>query len=168
MAHDFSESLGRGKRWERWFRAWADSLPHSPEFEPVRSVQADKAGSDGQLVYSVDVQVKGDEKTHRTGNVFVEVYSVFEERKDGWAVDPGTAEWLYYLVPGMGLVFKVRATALAEHLNDWAVRFGFKDADNGSYRTRAIPVPIEVFGEVATRTFWSEALRQEFTKTEAA
>lgn len=168
MAHDFNESLGRGKQWERWFGVWAESLPGGPEFEPVKSVFEDKKGSDGTLVYRLNVQVKGDERSHETGNIFVEIYSVLEEKKDGWAVKPGTADWLYYIVPGMGLVFKVRPQVLKEHVTDWYFRYGKKDADNGSYRTRGIPVPIAAFGEVVSKTFWSERLKREFLKARAA
>lgn len=168
MPHEFGESLKRGKRWERWFGVWAESLPGEPEFDPVESLQADKGGTDGILQYRVNVQVKGDERAHETGNIFVEIYSVVEEEKDGWAVKPGTAKWLYYLVPGRGIVFKVRPSALADNVNDWCFRFGWKDADNGSYRTRGIPVPIPVFGRVAAKTFWSQRLKREFLQARAA
>jgi hypothetical protein len=94
------------------------------------------------------VEYKTDTLSHKTGNIFVEIWSNKEAEKRGWAY-PTTAQWLYYYVTGLNQVFIVDVAQLKLYLENWQIQFKVKTARNPNYTSEGMLVPIEVFKTIA-------------------
>ena len=94
------------------------------------------------------VEYKTDTQSHKTGNIFIEVWSNKEVDKRGWAYTT-TAQWLYYYVLGTNEVFVVDVAKMKLYLNNWEKQFIKKSAKNPNYSSEGMLVPIEIFKSVA-------------------
>lgn len=94
------------------------------------------------------VEYKTDTMSHKTNNIFVEIWSNKEAGKRGWAYTT-TAQWLYYFVTGLDEVFIVDVAKLKLYLENWQIQFKVKSARNPNYTSEGMLVPIDVFKSVA-------------------
>lgn len=93
------------------------------------------------------VDYKTDEKSQRTGNVFIETVSSDVADTPGWVYKG--AKVLVYYIPAYGEVYFVLMKRVLELLPEWQALYGFCNALNPEYSTRGVPVPLSVFKEYA-------------------
>lgn len=94
------------------------------------------------------IEYKTDTQSHKTGNIFVEIWSNKEAEKRGWAFTT-TAQWLYYYVVGASEVYIVDVAKMKLYLENWQAQFKVKTARNPNYTSEGMLVPIEVFKTIA-------------------
>lgn len=87
------------------------------------------------------VEVKLDERSGQTGNLFVEVTSVDNPIKPGW-VWTCQADQLIYWLPVQRLFVGFVIAKLQLHIREWAKRYSIKAVDNDGYQTHGVPVPL--------------------------
>lgn len=93
------------------------------------------------------VEYKTDTQSHKTGNIFIEIWSNKEASKRGWAYTT-TAQWLYYYVLGDGEVYIVDVVKLKLYLKNWEKQFIIKGAKNPNYSSEGMLVPVEIFKSI--------------------
>lgn len=93
------------------------------------------------------VEYKTDTQSHKTGNIFIEIWSNKESGKRGWAYTT-TAQWLYYYVLGAEEVYIVDVVKLKLYLKNWEKQFIIKGAKNPNYSSEGMLVPIEIFKSI--------------------
>ena len=93
------------------------------------------------------------------GDILLEYKSVLERDEPGWAVnDLYETDLLVYGIKPTGKFYVFQYPALRqiakERQDEWAYKFGFKDAPNHSYLTRNIPVPVSVLRALLLGQMW--------------
>ena len=151
--HNFQADLSRSHRaaqsplWEDIYRLAFPEF-HSLAFVEDRALQ--RQGVDRLITLSSGRVVKVEEKQRNREyqDILLEIWSVWQQRKEGWAVKPSVSDYLLYvfnpshrcyLLPFDDLRRVTRANA-----KDWHAAYGWRDAKNEGYTTRSIPVPIRV------------------------
>lgn len=149
MVHSFKESKRVGDAGEA-----ALDIHFSSKFdiEDVDMTQQ-KLGWDRIFTHKergtrASVEYKTDTQSHKTGNMFLEIWSNKESGKRGWAYTT-TAQWLYYYVLGAAEVYIVSVPQLKLYLESWEKQFVKKSARNPNYSSEGMLVPLDIFKTIA-------------------
>lgn len=154
--HQFETSLNSDNA-EWWALVYGQAFPDYVTHDLVSDVKLQKAGIDhrvrlkggGELL--VDVKVR--DKWYP--DVAVEVWSDKQRKVPGWVLKPLHCHYVAYAFPtcevAFLLPFHLLQLAYQQNKDEWAklandrADNGFRlvDADNGSYVTRSVAVPIE-------------------------
>jgi hypothetical protein len=92
------------------------------------------------------IEYKTDSRTDKTGNLFIETWSVVERRRYGWAYTTHADEIMYYALPDT--VYILNKEELQRELPNWLVEYDTKLIPNKNYTTAGIPVPVDVIVEL--------------------
>jgi hypothetical protein len=161
--HDFDRSLAHGaaaeaRVVEHLTRAHGWSCVEAPRADQWHGIDLVARTPDGR---SLKVEVKADSVAHRSRRAFIETMSNDRTGRKGW-VHTCVADWLLYLVEPLTLYWFL-PEVLRAHLPEWERladlgrgRWGRRSADNGTYHTLGIVVPLHVFSLHAER---AEALQ---------
>lgn len=157
MPHDFQTKLLEGERWElaldNFFSKWYTIQPVDRQGQRA-GVDRLWTRPDGSVLR---IEYKADSVCWRTGNVFLEVVSVDTSGKTGW-VWSSQADLLVYLMPQVGKAFLVEMAALRWAMGEWSWKYPTKTADNGTYRTHGVCVPIWEFWGIAAKVMCVEVM----------
>lgn len=149
--YDFKEQLAKGQETE-WrvaerFRKWYDVEEATKEQQ--------RSGVDFYITdpkgKRMGVEVKADALTQKTGNVFMEAWSVLEKEKKGW-VFTSTADILVYVVLPHD-AYSMRMQDVRGLLSEWYKRYDEKHVKNKGYTTVGVPVPLERFAAACPLKF---------------
>lgn len=91
------------------------------------------------------IEVKADLKAHIYRNGFIEIPS---DESRGWSATC-SADLLLYFCPGLGRIYLFRPCDLRDRIDGWQQLYRVKPAQNGSYQTWGICVPLSVLEGVA-------------------
>lgn len=105
------------------------------------------------------VEYKSDARTGQTGNVFIETKTFPDREQSGWAYT-SQANWLFYHLPDLFTVYVVSFEYLRKRLPEWAKQYPIRSAQNATYSTYGLIVPLDEFKRCASETF---DLRKELT-----
>jgi hypothetical protein len=102
-----------------------------------------------RIFYSADggqisVEYKADLKAARTGNAFIETFSVDTKNIKGWAYT-SKADVLAYYIPALGLCHLIDFVDLRSCLKDWRTKYRTIRTSpelNEGYRTHGLLVPL--------------------------
>ncbi len=154
--------------WPTWYRrAFPDYVTH----EVVTDTKSQKLGIDhrvtmeGGAVALVDIKCRCTSKTYHD-DFLVEVWSDVAGRRLGWSRKKSHCQYIAYVWPqyefGVLIPFQLLRTTYERHKHAWK-RDGLRvvDAQNRSYVTRNVAVPLERFksdvAEAMTVYFSAEA-----------
>lgn len=146
MTHEFNTSLTVGKEGERFldgfFSKWYDIRP-GKDSERYDRVFA-RCDQEFKVEYKTDILA------HTTNNAFIELVSVSRGAtvKEGWAVT-SKADFVAYYVPGLSMIFWVHVVRLRAALPEWKRLYKAASADNGSYNSMGLLVPLWSLGSIA-------------------
>jgi len=91
------------------------------------------------------IEYKADTKAAETGNVFIEIVSNDRTGKAGWAFT-SQADFLVYLVVGMGTLYFCEMAAVKKHAEGKWQRYRRVFCKNvGKYSSEGLLVPLDVF-----------------------
>lgn len=148
--YSFREQLDIGKQGEEkldaYFYALGTEIRCANMFEQKRGIDRWFRAKDGDRVYTVEY--KTDEKTQKTGNVFVETISNNQTGALGWAVK-GLADFVIYYAVGIEEAAVIRSEKLREKIAEWFFSYPTKAVKNRGYMTYGILVPWEEFKKAA-------------------
>lgn len=94
------------------------------------------------------VEYKTDHRAADTGNAFIETVSVDSAGKAGWAYK-SAAQYLLYYLPQTGVIYCLQMTAIRKHLPRWRDEYPTTSAQNDTYNTHGILVPLSEFEALA-------------------
>jgi len=123
------------------------------EIVTVKDLQLQKRGIDKMIILENGKQLLIDEKIRCTdyGDILIEEYSDFDRKKVGWiGRDKCTDYIVYYIVPSQKvylLPFILLQQAWIKNYKTWLEKYHRKMADNGTYKTSNIPVPVKILLE---------------------
>jgi hypothetical protein len=159
VVHDFRASLAASHSaadWPGWEPLYRDLFP---AFAAMVDHRADgehqRAGIDRSIVLSNGKQILIDEKVRGrnriTGRVYsdvlLEVWADRGRRVPGWAIKQIRADYIAYLIAPLGICHLLPVVQLQSawsvHGEDWTRRHGTRNAENPSWVTVSVPVPIE-------------------------
>lgn len=126
---------------------YARVLPNVKEVRMVKDMKLQRKGIDKQVFLSSGKVVLIDEKKRRKdyGDILLEEYSVWEQKKVGWLGRDKHTDYIVYAFMDTKRVyllpFLLLQKAWLKNYHDWVKRHGRKFADNKTYRTSNIPVP---------------------------
>ena len=102
------------------------------------------------------LEIKTDDKAHRTGNAFVELIGDNVRQHQGWAVK-SKAQFLAYLLAETGVCYIVRMNRLREQLERWEAVHPTAYCSNigrlGPYQSEGILVPLAEIQKIAERVY---------------
>jgi len=131
------------------------AFPHLERIEVVEDLSLQRQGIDKRLVLDNGKAVLVDEKLRRKdyGDILLEEYSVWEQKKVGWLGRHKATDYIVYAIMPSGKVyllpFLLLQKAWLKHYSVWLERYGRKRAVNDGYVTTNIPVPTaEVLGAI--------------------
>jgi hypothetical protein len=149
--YNFGDQLSHGERGEalldRFFARWFRIEPATHEEQ--------RQGIDRHFHHLTShndftVEYKTDHTAARTGNAFIETVSVDTAGKAGWAFTSQADRLLYY-VPGKGIVYVLKMTAVRARLPFWQQAYEIREVPNNGYHTHGLLVPLEELEKVAER-----------------
>lgn len=157
--HDFNKSLAMSHAhsvWPGWEPLYREFFPsmiglhyHGQDGDHQR------AGIDRSVVLSNAKTIWIDEKVrgrNRNGQVYddilLEVFSDEQRKTLGWACKPLQADYIAYLIAPLGVCHLLPVLQLqlawTRHGTAWAQTYGWRRAQNRSWVTASVPVPVEV------------------------
>lgn len=147
MVYTFKEQMIVGKDGEatldEYFSQWYDISPVNMDLE--------RKGIDrwfrrkGQPALTT-VEYKTDVLTQKTGNVFVETYSVLESGRYGWAWTCSADMLMYYAMPNT--IYIAEPIKVREKIDKWQKKYGVRTVKNKGYHSVGIPVPAKEFKRI--------------------
>ena len=153
QTYSFAEQLERGEHWEgvmdEYFSSWYMIQPATRGqqrkgidrwFVPKSRVGRDVPPE------GIPVEYKADDKTSKTGNVFIETDSVVEKNKPGWAWKSEAEILVYLAIPDT--LYIAQMASVRSMIPTWREAYGTRNVRNTSWTSRGIAVPEEVFGMV--------------------
>jgi len=131
---------------DRYFKQWYDVAPAS---EAQQRDGIDRVFSCQKTGRRFTVEYKADGVAARTGNAFVETWSVAEDKRRGWAYT-SHAQMLIYFVPQTGAIYMASMLKIKEMLETWTADYREKSVKNSGkngnpYTTKGLPVPLLEF-----------------------
>lgn len=142
MSYDFAEQLEAGKAGETKLNGlWKNvRIVDVSDDSAWRKLGIDRVLKlpDGR---KVPVEYKTDFIAHRTGNLIFETVSVDTTGAPGWGLS-SKAEYLVYLLAETKVVYLIWLPELRRWVLARIKRFREVVADNGSYRTLSLLVPL--------------------------
>lgn len=97
------------------------------------------------------VEVKADSLTQKTGNVFMESWSVMEKDKKGWVFTSKADILVYIVLPHDAYATKMET--IRNHITGWFSVNGERYVRNKGYTSAGTPVPLEEFKKVCPLKF---------------
>lgn len=161
MTHDFASSLAYSESYSDapwWNDVYTQAFPTLKSMVSVREDGwAQRGGIDRLLILADGTTVKVDEKVRSRSypDFCLEYWSDIARRRPGWVSKDLTCDFIAYaFVPAATcylLPFQLLRRACRDHKEEWldlaerrADGFRRVDADNGSYVTASLAVPIPV------------------------
>ncbi len=89
------------------------------------------------------VEYKTDSLTQRTGNVFIETFSVVEKNVLGWARKSEADILVYFALPDT--ICMAYMEEVKEKVDEWLEMYGQRSVRNRGYTSMGIPVPRDTF-----------------------
>lgn len=161
--HQFAKSYAQGKSGER-FLDWyfnkfyvitqATRQQEREGFDRIFKSRHAKNGFEyiaKKPVEAMRVEYKTDYRAAETGNAFIETESVNTTGKRGWLYT-SQAHLLVYFIPPLFRIYCCPMKNLAEAALVWQVKYAQSNADNITYLTRGLLIPIDEFAKVSVRT----------------
>lgn len=146
--YDFDTQLKIGEHYEgvldSYFKKRFDIFPVS---DAAQRMGLDRIWIDKVTGQRWSVEYKTDKLAHNTGNVFMETVSRDAHNISGW-IHTSIAQIVVYYVPGLGKAYCMYMTKLRELMRIWEGRYKTGSANNGSFSSVGVLVPIVVFGSV--------------------
>jgi hypothetical protein len=143
--YSFVEQLERGKAGEdildEYFSKWYQIT--------CATLQEEKRGIDRFFLrdeITTAVEYKTDDKTSKTGNVFVETYSNLERNKFGWAWTCQADILIYFALPDT--LYIVKPHVIREHIDEWLEKYGIRTVKNRGWTSVGIAVAEEDFSTI--------------------
>lgn len=171
--HDFAASLRMSQEqadapwWEEVYRA---AFPTFASMTYVGDCPAQRDGVDRLIttasahVYKIDEKVRAKDWP----DFFLEFWSVFEQRKQGWIASDLAADFIAYaFIPSRRcylLPFPSLRLAWKEHRTGWVEIYGERRVPNRGYTTIGVPVPIPVVLDAIRDAFlvtWSAVATEQ-------
>ena len=155
IVHDFRASLRRGKAVEKEVQALYEELG----FKVATATRAEQLdGVDLHVRVRTDMtpgswrklEVKFDERSAETGNIFIELYSDEDAGKKGWALTT-TANMVLVVCPsenGTQMYF-LRPKELRVVLGRWKAMYQSHRAYNATYNSLGVCVPLRELDALA-------------------
>lgn len=154
--HDFDAQLTRGASGEaildRFFAARGHYIQEATRGQQQGGIDRVFL-KDGKVAY---VEYKTDFRAHETGHVFVETVSMDSSDKAGWAYT-SAADYLVYYIPATRQIYVIPLEVLRRILPQWADAYPRASAQNETYATHGLLVPLDVFAASATQAFTLDA-----------
>ena len=148
--HDFKTSLERGKAGESFldqhFSTWFDIQPVSLDTEKQQGIDRRFTPKDGSQPFTVEY--KTDYRAFETGNAFIETLSIDTNGASGWAAK-SQADMLAYYLPNGGLIYWLEMASVRRMLPEWSKRYPIRSAQNATYKTYGLLVPLAEFEQYA-------------------
>ena len=158
--HDFKASLARSHAYADapwWLEVYQQAFPSMIGCHDVRKDGwHQRAGIDRVIVLASSKQILVDEKVRERDwpDVLLEVWSDLAAGQRGWVAKDLACDFIAYaFAPSrrcLLLPFHMLRSAWATNRREWVSRYGYKDADNGHYTTRNVPVPEAVLMQALT------------------
>lgn len=150
--YDFKEQLKKGQLYEdkiaeyfgKWYNVEATPMP-------LQRLGIDLILYDNTDGRRLAVEVKADEKTAKTNNVFIETYSAMEDGKEGWGLTSQADVLVYVVVPNYAICLQM--AKVQTNINHWRNLYGERTVKNKNYTSAGIPVPLWDFKQYATLEF---------------
>lgn len=150
--YDFVEQLEKGKEWEKvlddYFSRWYDIKMVGMQDERRGIDRKFKPKDENYQGDYTNVEYKADEKTQDTGNIFVEVWSVVELGRYGWAWTSEADIIAYLAIPDKIYMFKPEK--IRTKIRYWQNRYKTKAVSNKTYTSAGILVPEKEFAKYCT------------------
>lgn len=122
-------------------------FPDLKEIVPEERLEYQLKGIDKRLIFENSREMLVDEKKRRKdyGDILLEEYSNFENKKIGWLGRDKQTDYIAYVIYDSKkmylLPFKLLQLAWLKNYPDWLDKYGRKFANNGNYKTSNIPIP---------------------------
>jgi|SRR3990167_7253349 len=129
-------------------------FPHLECVELVTEIQLQMQGVDKKLVFKSGKHILIDEKKRRKdyGDILLEEYSNFEQKKKGWLSGLKITDYIIYAVMPSKKVFVLPFLILQlvwlKNYVKFLEIFGRQFAENEGYRTSNIAIPTEILLEL--------------------
>lgn len=147
MAYQFQEQWRRGIEGESVLDQWLGRYYRLRPVSPAQEMEGiDRIGTHHLSGRSLSFQYKTDTVAARTGNAFVETWSI-KNRSLGWA-KKCSADWIVYWVRGVA-VYLFRPSSVRGLLPCWEGQYPVRAVDNGSFLTEGLLVPLSELGKVS-------------------
>jgi hypothetical protein len=151
MTYDFDRQLALGVEDEQAILRY---LAPDWHIEPA-SVADQRRGIDYHLTHrqntrKFSIEIKSDRTASKTGNAFIETYSVFPD-KQGWA-HTCQADWIFYYLPIDALVYVFKPQKLRDRLGDWQAKYPRREIPNATWTTVGLLVPLSELEAIAYQT----------------
>ncbi len=98
------------------------------------------------------IEYKTDFRAHETGHAFIETVSVDTEDKAGWAYT-SQADYLVYYAPALKAIYVMPLDSLRALLPGWLEVYPSRQAQNKTYATHGLLVPLEEFARHTSQLF---------------
>lgn len=144
--YDFTEQLQKGEGYE----AVLDR--HYSKTYKIQhvSMSAQKSGIDRTWTdengLRFSIEYKADDRAATSGNVFIELVSVDNTQKAGWA-KTSCAQVLVYYIPPKNKAYLIPMLVLKNLTIEWEKKYSRKIIPNNGYNTEGVIVPIDEFGQ---------------------
>lgn len=149
--HHFKDKLAEGQtieaRLDRYFEKNYEVLHATPAGQRAG---IDRYFCDRDTGARASVDYKADFRAVQTGNAFIEMVSVDTNGKPGWAV-ASQAMWVLYFLPQTGKLYVLRMETLREKIPLWSTWYRVADAQNDSYKTSGLLVPLTELDDIASK-----------------
>jgi hypothetical protein len=96
----------------------------------------------------VSIEIKSDRMASRTGNAFIETYSVYDSQL-GWA-HTCAADFLFYFLPYDRIIYVLKPPLIKAALSDWG-NYPCKIVRNERWEGRGLLVPLAEISALATQ-----------------
>jgi hypothetical protein len=155
IPYNFDDSLRKYEIWEQKFCAWLTNYGYKPR---PATLEEQKGGADLILVdlagRTISADIKADDYIHQTGNVFVELFSVFELGVASWMWSK--SQWIVYISTKTGHFWIINKSKLKAKLtsagNGLKVRFVPNQRRDGSrYMPLGILVPVAWLKDIGAK-----------------
>ncbi len=146
QTYDFAEQLDRGRYWEdvldEYFSRWYN-IREATRDEQRKGIDRwfHPGDADGPMT---PVEYKADDKTSKTGNVFIETMSIVERNKVGWAWKSEADILCYLAIPDRLYIIPMKQVRF--NIPIWRKLYGERNVKNTTWTSRGIPVPEGDFG----------------------
>lgn len=151
--HNFRESLRVAEEQTNnpmWRQVYSDAFPTLQSMDSIsQDGWAQRGGIDRLLTLSSGKVISVDEKVRTVdyGDILLEYWSSFESKTRGWIAKDLACDYIAYaIIPSNKcymLPFQQLRKAWRENGKDWVKRYKRIEADNGSYTTVSVAVPIQ-------------------------
>lgn len=151
--YSFVEQLEMGEAGEQildeYFSKWYDIKPATPQEQRQKKIDRWFRHKDSPNPNSTPIEYKTDDKTDRTGNLFIETWSNEGKRVPGWVYSTWADVVIYFALPDT--LYIMKTMWLRSRVSEWQGTYGTRSVKNKGYRTIGIPVPTKVVPEKFVR-----------------